>query len=55
MMATSVQSRVIKMQVNALDHVQLAMPAGGEGLARRFYTDILGIPEVEKPSNTKIH
>jgi catechol 2,3-dioxygenase-like lactoylglutathione lyase family enzyme len=25
------------------------MPAGGEELARRFYTGVLGIPEVPKP------
>ena len=31
-------------------HVQLAMPAGGEDAARRFYYGVLGIPEVPKPS-----
>ena len=30
-------------------HVQLAMPAGGEEAARRFYSDVLGNPEVPKP------
>lgn len=35
----------------ALDHVQLAMPAGGEAAARRFYGDLLGIPEVAKPAD----
>ena len=25
------------------------MPAGGEAAARRFYADLLGIPEVTKP------
>jgi len=30
-------------------HVQLAMPPGGEALARRFYGALLGVPEVEKP------
>ena len=34
----------------ALDHVQLAMPAGGEPLARAFYAGILGLDEVEKPA-----
>ena len=38
------------MQVEALDHVQLAMPAGGEPAARAFYTGILGIPERAKPA-----
>ncbi|MEK1933520.1 MAG: VOC family protein [Pararhizobium sp.] len=35
----------------AIDHVQLAMPAGGEHQARAFYSGLLGIPEREKPSN----
>jgi catechol 2,3-dioxygenase-like lactoylglutathione lyase family enzyme len=37
------------MEVLRLDHVQLAMPAGREDEARRFYRDLLGIPEREKP------
>jgi catechol 2,3-dioxygenase-like lactoylglutathione lyase family enzyme len=37
------------MPVERLDHVQLAMPAGGEHAARAFYADLLGIPEVQKP------
>lgn len=32
-----------------IDHVQVAMPAGGEAVARRFYGDILGLPELSKP------
>jgi catechol 2,3-dioxygenase-like lactoylglutathione lyase family enzyme len=38
-----------RMRVERLDHVQLAMPAGGEALARAFYQGILEIPEVPKP------
>jgi len=38
------------MRIVAIDHVQLAMPAGGETLARNFYEGILGIPEVPKPT-----
>jgi catechol 2,3-dioxygenase-like lactoylglutathione lyase family enzyme len=34
----------------AIDHVQLALPAGGEDEARRFYAGLLGIPEVAKPA-----
>ena len=34
----------------ALDHVQLAMPAGGEDAARGFYSGLLGLAEVEKPA-----
>jgi catechol 2,3-dioxygenase-like lactoylglutathione lyase family enzyme len=32
-----------------LHHVQLAIPAGGEEVARRFYVDGLGLTEVDKP------
>ncbi len=32
-----------------LHHVQVSCPAGGEDAARRFYGDLLGIPEVDKP------
>jgi catechol 2,3-dioxygenase-like lactoylglutathione lyase family enzyme len=35
--------------IEAIDHVQLAMPAGGEEQARNFYCGILGLPEREKP------
>jgi len=37
------------MAIVRIDHVQLAMPAGREDDARRFYRDLLGIPEKEKP------
>ncbi len=37
------------MPIRAIDHVQLAMPAGQEEDARRFYRDLLGIPEQPKP------
>lgn len=37
------------MRVTGIDHVQLAMPAGQEELAREFYSRTLGIPEVPKP------
>lgn len=35
--------------ITEIDHVQLAMPAGGEDQARRFYCDILGFEETPKP------
>ena len=38
------------MKVYAIDHVQLAMPAGGEGKARYFYGEVLGIAETPKPA-----
>ena len=37
------------MRIVAIDHVQLAMPAGREAEARRFYAELLGIPERAKP------
>jgi hypothetical protein len=39
------------VRVESLDHVQLAMPPGGEALARAFYHGILEIPEVAKPAD----
>lgn len=33
----------------SLDHVQLAAPRGCEAEARRFFGDLLGLEEVEKP------
>lgn len=38
-------------EILALDHVQLAMPTGGEDKARAFYRDVLGLAEVSKPTN----
>jgi catechol 2,3-dioxygenase-like lactoylglutathione lyase family enzyme len=37
------------MWIERIDHVQLAMPAGGEDAARAFYADALGLCEVTKP------
>jgi catechol 2,3-dioxygenase-like lactoylglutathione lyase family enzyme len=37
------------MRVRAIDHVQLAMPAGEEAAAIAFYDGLLGIPHVPKP------
>ncbi len=36
-------------RVVALDHVQLAMPAGGEDAAEAFYSGILGLERQPKP------
>ena len=35
---------------SAIDHVQLAMPVGGEDRARSFYVGLLGMKEVAKPA-----
>lgn len=37
------------MSVVGLDHVQVAMPFGGEKVARHFYIGILGLKEVPVP------
>lgn len=37
------------MPLTRIDHVQLAMPAGGEDTARAFYDGLLGLPEQPKP------
>jgi catechol 2,3-dioxygenase-like lactoylglutathione lyase family enzyme len=37
--------------ITAIEHIQLAMPAGREQAARDFYQGLLGIPEVPKPAN----
>jgi catechol 2,3-dioxygenase-like lactoylglutathione lyase family enzyme len=40
---------VRSMQIVGLDHIQIAMPPGGETEARKFYGDLLGLTEVAKP------
>jgi hypothetical protein len=40
-----------EFRIYGLDHVQLAMPAGQESLAREFYAGTLGLVEVPKPAN----
>jgi catechol 2,3-dioxygenase-like lactoylglutathione lyase family enzyme len=38
-----------KGTVQAIDHVQIAIPKGGEEAAKPFYRDLLGLTEVPKP------
>lgn len=40
---------VSPMRVVGVDHLQLAMPAGGEEAARAFYAGALAMTEVPKP------
>lgn len=40
-------------EFEGLHHVQVAMPAGGEDVARAFYGGVLGMAEVEKPADLK--
>lgn len=38
---------------NAIDHIQLAAPMGSEMEARKFFSEILGFTEIEKPEELK--
>jgi len=42
------------MTILAIEHVQLAMPAGGEEAARAFYRDLLGVAETPKPPHLAV-
>ena len=37
-------------RLTGIHHIQLAMPVGEEEAGRRFYGELLGLPEVPKPS-----
>ena len=39
------------MEIEGIEHIQLAMPAGQEDAARAFYSGLLEIPEVPKPAD----
>jgi len=43
-----------RMRVLAVEHVQLAMPAGEEERARAFYKGVLGIKETPKPPHLAV-
>jgi len=38
-------------RIHGLDHIQLAMPAGEEALAREFYSGVFGLTEISKPAH----
>ncbi|MGI8842051.1 MAG: VOC family protein [Caulobacteraceae bacterium] len=38
------------MTLEAIDHVEFAIPPGGEGKARAFYAGLLGLAEQPKPT-----
>lgn len=40
--------------ITRLDHVQLAIPPGAEEPCRRFYIDLLGLEEVQKPPSLAV-
>ena len=37
------------MKILSINHIQLAMPAGGEEKARAFFINLLGFQEIPKP------
>ena len=47
--STRMQPQVEGATVTGIDHVQMAMLAGGASLARAFYGGILGLREIAKP------
>jgi catechol 2,3-dioxygenase-like lactoylglutathione lyase family enzyme len=49
-MASSLKWLLVNVPFTAIDHVQLAMPAGQEETARRFYAELLGMRETPKPA-----
>lgn len=42
-------------RVLGFDHVQLAMPHGGEGNVRRFWCEIMGLREQAKPAHLAVN
>ena len=42
-------------RIVGIDHVQLAMPHGGEAHARRFWTGLMGLEEVAKPADLAVN
>jgi catechol 2,3-dioxygenase-like lactoylglutathione lyase family enzyme len=47
---TQIMGSFRAMPILSLDHVQVAIPVGGEHRARDFYAGILGFTEIEKPA-----
>jgi catechol 2,3-dioxygenase-like lactoylglutathione lyase family enzyme len=39
--------------IRGIDHVQVAAPPGCESEARRFYGELLGLEEIEKPEELR--
>jgi 4-hydroxyphenylpyruvate dioxygenase-like putative hemolysin len=40
-------------RIKRLDHVQICNPFSQEKVARNFYTNVLGLQEIEKPDSLK--
>lgn len=39
------------MYISGLHHAQICIPQGAEAEGHRFYCDLLGLPEIEKPAS----
>ena len=39
------------MTILGLHHAQITIPRGTEAQGRKFYCDLLGLPEIEKPAS----
>ena len=52
--AAPVAGTVTTVTVVGIDHVQLAMPPGGEEAATAFYQGLLGLPRVPKPPHLAV-
>ena len=43
----------MNLKIKRLDHIQICIPFGKENEARKFYSDILNLKEIEKPEALK--
>lgn len=43
----------MKIKIKRIDHVQICIPKGTEDEARKFYSGLLGMEEIEKPEELK--
>lgn len=43
----------MKINFKRIDHVQIIIPKDGEESARKFYSGVLGLEEIEKPDSLK--
>ncbi len=43
----------MRIRIKRINHVQISIPAGQEDAARKFYGEVLGLEEIEKPESLK--
>ncbi len=49
--STKLFKELLMPTIYGLNHVQIAIPKGGEDKARQFYSGLLGLNEIPKPAN----